>query len=207
MSDVAYIIHEGEQKTDDWQKLREGKLTGSNAKKVKGAGSAYLYEMLAIMTTDRKKKDVKTEAMERGVELEPAAREAYAAKTGEKVEQVAFIEKGRVGISPDGVMFRKAGKGIRKLLEVKCPEVEHHIRYIVENKVPSEHIDQIIHGFHVVDDCDEIDFVSYCPAFPLKPLHIINVKRMQLAVDISAADVAYGKFLKRLDENYSIIIK
>ena len=42
-----YTIHEGDQKTDEWFRLRDGCIiTGSNAKKVNGTGTAYLYELL-----------------------------------------------------------------------------------------------------------------------------------------------------------------
>jgi len=204
----AYKIIFGEQKTDEWLKLREGKITGSVAKKVKGTGSAYLYEMLAIMTTNRPNKEVHSEHIDRGNELEPEALAKYAEKKEVFVATVSFIENGRLGYSPDGIVLKKKEsiKSVKKMVEVKCPDTPNHIRYILENKIPSEYLDQVVHGFAVVDDCDEIDFVSYDPKFILKPLHIITVKRQSLIVEISTAQIAYDRFLKKIDESYSKLI-
>lgn len=206
MSDATYKIIEGGQRTDEWQKLREGKITGSTAKKVKGTGSAFLYESLAMMTTERDPKQAYGEHVDRGNELEPEARKVYAKQTGEKVIECAFIENGRYGISPDGIIYKRGGKELKKLIEIKCPDTNNHIRYIVENKLPAEHRDQVIHGFVVCDDIDEIDFVSYDPKFRFKPLHIITVKRSSLIVDISAARIQYEKFLEKLDSHYQSLI-
>lgn len=201
-----YEIIEGEQKTDEWQILRDGTaVTGSNAKKVKGNGNAFLYETLAMMTTVRERKEAYGPDIDRGNELEPEARKAYEKATGQKVREVAFIKNGRYGISPDGLVM-KSKTQIKKLIEIKSPDTNNHIRYILEGKLPSEHIDQIIHGFIVCDDVDEIDFVSYCPVFKFKPLLIITARRADLYVDIATARVQYQKFVEKLDKYYSTLI-
>ena len=202
----TYEIIEGEQKTDEWQILRDGTaVTGSNAKKVKGNGNAFLYETLAMMTTVRERKQAYGPDIDRGNELEPEARKAYEKATGQKVREVAFIKNGRYGISPDGLVMRTKNQ-IKKLIEIKSPDTNNHIRYILEGKLPSEHIDQIIHGFVVCEDVDEIDFVSYCPVFKFKPLLIITVRRADLYVDIATAKVQYQKFVEKLDKSYSTLI-
>lgn len=203
-----YKIIEGEQKTDEWHELRNGvAVTGSIAKKVKGTGNAYLYEHLAMITTNRKPKDLTgIEHVDRGNELEPVARKAYEKETKSKVKLVAFIKNDRYGISPDGLVMKPKDIAIKKLLEIKCPDTNNHIRYILEKKIPAEHLDQIIHGFIVCDDVDEIDFVSYCPVFKWKPLLIITVKRSDLYVDIATTKVQYQKFVEKLDKSYSTLI-
>lgn len=203
-----YKIIEGEQKTDEWHELRNGvAVTGSIAKKVKGTGNAYLYEHLAMITTNRKPKDLTgIEHVDRGNELEPVARKAYEKETKSKVKLVAFIKNDRYGISPDGLVMKPKDIAIKKLLEIKCPDTNNHIRYILEKKIPAEHLDQIIHGFIVCDDVDEIDFVSYCPIFKWKPLLIITVKRSDLYVDIATTKVQYQKFVEKLDKSYSTLI-
>lgn len=208
MDAPTYKIIAGEQRTDEWQHLRLGKITGSNAKKVKGTGNAFLYETLAMMTTERDIKQAYGEHVDRGNELEPEARKAYEKKTGEKVEQVAFIEneEARIGLSPDGLIYKRGGKEIKKLLEIKCPDSNNHIRYILEGGIPSEHKDQIVHAFVVCDDVDEIDFVSYDPKFRFKPLHIVTAKRASFIVDISTSQIAYQRFLNKLDESYKSLI-
>jgi predicted phage-related endonuclease len=211
MANTSYKIIFGDQKTDEWQKLREGKITGSQASKVKGTGDAFMNQTLAMMTTKWKPKEASGKDIDRGNELEPEARKEYIKATGQKViDNVAFIEheNGRYGISPDGIPFK--GKTfdevVKKLLEIKCPDVPNHIKNIINNKVPKEYVDQIVHGFVTVEDCDEIDFVSYCPQFKFKPLHIITVKRSAYIVDISTTRIHYEKFISKLDENYSKLI-
>jgi hypothetical protein len=156
------------------------------------------------MTTVRDPKQAYGEHIDRGNELEPEARKVYEKVTGQKVREVAFIKNGRYGLSPDGLVMK--GKSIKKLIEIKAPDTNNHIRYILEKTLPSEHKDQIIHGFIVCDDVDEIDFVSYCPVFKFKPLFIITVKRSDMMLDIATTKVQYGKFIEKLDRHYSTLI-
>lgn len=207
MSDKGYKIIKGEQQTDEWQKLREGKITGSVAKQVKGTGNAFLYETLAMMTTKREPKQAYGVHVERGNELEPEARVQYERLTKQTVDQVAFIENDRYGISPDGVIFKTKKKdSIKKLLEIKCPDTNTHIRYLLEKKLPSEHKDQVIHGFVVCDDVDEIDFVSYCPAFTFNQIWVLTIRRQDYITEITTARIAYEKFIEKLDKYYKELI-
>lgn len=204
MSRQSYIIIEGEQKTDDWHKRREGMITGSIAKKVKTTGNDFMYETLAMMTTVRSPKQARGEHVDRGNELEPEARAEYEKATKQSVRTIAFIEKGKLGLSPDGLVMAK--DRIKKLIEIKCPDTNNHIRYILEKKIPAEHKDQIVHGFVVCDDVDEIDFVSYDPKYKFKKLYILTVKRQNLATDIAVAKARYDVFLRELDKNYSELL-
>lgn len=201
-----YTVIFGDQKTDEWLKLREGVvITGSNAKKVNGTNSAYMYELLAQATTDWKPKDISDlPKIIHGNENEPVARKEYEKFTGNKVKEVAFVENGRVGISPDGLIFKK--DKIKKILEIKCPDTVTHIRYLLEGKIPAEHKDQIIHAFIVCDDVDELDFVSYDNRFIFNPLFIKTIKRSDLFVDIEATKIKYKKFIEKYDENYKKLI-
>lgn len=210
MTEPTYKVIYGEQKTDEWQKMREGYITGSSAKKVKGTGDAFLWQTLAIMTSKWKHKEAHGDDIDRGNKLEPEAVEVYKKETGMEVRRdIAFIQNGRIGISPDGAVYKLKfdEKNIKKLIEIKSSDVPNHIKYIATNKVGSEYIDQIIHGFVTLDDCDEIDFVSYCPMYKLKPLHIITVKRSTMIVDISTTRVQYSKFIEKLDQNYSKLLQ
>lgn len=211
MTEPEYKVIYGDQKTEEWQKMREGYITGSSAKKVKGTGDAFLYQTLAIMTSKWKPKEAFGEDIDRGNKLEPEAVEVYKKETGMEVRRdIAFISNGRIGISPDGVPYKKGKydeKNIKKLIEIKSSDVPNHIKYITTGKVGSEYIDQIIHGFETVDTCDEIDFVSYCPLYKFKPLHIITVKRSAMIVDISTTRIQYSKFIEKLDQNYSKLIQ
>jgi putative phage-type endonuclease len=201
-----YQIHNGiEQKSDEWLTLREGIITGSVAKQVKTNGSAYLYEVLASMTANTKQDDIShVEAIAHGNEYEAAAREAFEKKTGLKVDEVGFISNGRLGLSPDGVVFGK--NTIKATVEIKCPNTKTHIKYILEGKYPKEYKDQIIHNFVVIDDLETLYFISYDPRLKQNPLYIYEVQRSSLGAEIEVAKVAYEKHLKDLDAGYKKII-
>lgn len=201
-----YKIQKTEQRSEDWFAMREGLITGSTAKKAKTSGDAFLWEVLETMTTPTEFEDkFLSKAVEWGVENEPKAREEYEKATGAKVEEVGFIVNGQLGLSPDGVIFSKKNV-IRKTIEIKCPETKNHIKHILTNKIPKEHKDQIIHNFIVIDDLEEMDFVSYDPRFNYKPLHIIRVTRESLLLDITTTKIAYAKHLEKLDQNYKKLI-
>jgi len=160
------------------------------------------------MTSKWLPKEAGGEHIDRGNELEPEARVKYAEAKDVYIHTFSFIENGRLGYSPDGVVNNKKGKleKITKMIEIKCPDVPGHINNILKDKVPKEYIDQVIHGFVVVEDCEEIDFISYCPAFKLKPLHIIRVSRQSYITEIMTSRIAYEKFLSKLDDSYQKLL-
>lgn len=99
--------------------------------------------------------------MMRGTELEPIARAAYEAHTGNFVEQVGFIKHTEIewfGASPDGF----SGDG---LIEIKCPNTTTHLEYLTSGKVPSQYKNQMLAQMA----CTErkwCDFVSFDDRLP-----------------------------------------
>lgn len=119
------IIKEMEQGSDEWHQLRLGKVTASKMSDVlsKGRGTApsksaetYMMELLAERLTGEAKPFFENDAMRWGTETEPQARFMYELKSGNTVEEVAFIELNEfVGVSPDGLV------GDDGMIEIKCP--------------------------------------------------------------------------------------
>lgn len=186
--------HSIEQGTAEWNELRKGRVTGTRLKQVMSATSNKLiyemiaekYETLAGYTSDD---------MSAGTLKEPWAISDYEALTGQKVREVGFISKGSdIGISPDGLI------GQYKAIEVKSPGIAKHIEYIICDKIPAEYKWQVVHYFLVIDDLKELDFISYNPSFPLKELHIVNVKREELLEDIQKAQEKLAKFILKYNE-------
>ena len=99
-------------------------------------------------------------AIQRGNQLEPAARVFYGRKTGFAVEQVGFVSSncGKYGMSPDGLILTDDSVidimddgtwhpvKIQRVLEIKCPMPETHRRWLLEHygkgTVPAEHFYQ-----------------------------------------------------------------
>ena len=131
--------------------------------------------------------------MERGNQLEPQARAAYEFLTGNDVIQVGGVylnENRDVMVSPDGLI-----PSLQKGLEIKCPKMSTHIRYLLEGGVPTEYVIQVQANLWVTG-YDTWDFVSYCPEYQKQTLYLFTVERNPLLM--SAFDKLIPKFLNTL---------
>lgn len=101
-----------------------------------------------------------TPAMRNGSQCEPEARRWYEYDRGLSVEQVGFCldDYGRFGCSPDGLVN---GDG---LLELKCPQPETHVGYLLGQTLPDDYKPQV-HMQLIVTGRKWVDFVSYCAGF------------------------------------------
>ena len=131
--------------------------------------------------------------MERGNQLEPQARAAYEFLTGNDVIQVGGVylnEDREVMVSPDGLI-----PSLKKGLEIKCPKMSTHIRYLLEGGLPSEYVIQVQANLWVTG-YETWDFVSYCPEYQKQTLYLFTVERNPLLM--SAFDKLIPQFLNTL---------
>lgn len=193
-------IHDVQQGSVEWLELKRGRVTGTRLKEVMGKKpDSLMYEMIAERYETAE--DFQSSEMSNGVLWEPWAIDKYQEVTGQIVKEVGFITEGDdIGLSPDGMV------GEYKGLEVKSPSLKKHIEYIVSNRLPAEHKWQVVHYFIVKKDLKELDFVSYNPKFPLKEIHIINVKRSDLEKDIIAAKEKLEIFLKKYNQTLTNLL-
>lgn len=117
----------GLQRNDAWYADRCGKVTASPIlkvyKKLKSGGysserEGYFFQVLAETLTGVPASNFKSSAMQRGIDKENEAREAYTRKTNYPVFEAPFIPHPRInraGASPDGFV------GDDGLIEIKCP--------------------------------------------------------------------------------------
>lgn len=167
------IIHDIQQGTDEWLRLRMGKFTASNfaklfmAKSTKGYNdtiNSVVFERL----TDEIPESFSNEWMERGKELEPHAIEAYQLQTFSLVKRIGFVEHSEwIGASPDGYVDRSG------MIQVKCPRFATLIGYLLDGEVPKDYAIQM-QGEMFVAEKEWNDFYVYHPK--LKPL-LIRVNR------------------------------
>ena len=116
----------------------------------------------------------KSSFMERGNQLEPQARAAYEFLTGNDVIQVGGVylnEDREVMVSPDGLI-----PNLKKGLEIKCPKMSTHIRYLLEGGVPAEYVIQVQANLWVTG-YETWDFVSYCPEYQKQTLYLFTAAR------------------------------
>ena len=175
------IILNCEQGSEAWHQARLGIPTASQFDRIiTASGTAskqatgYLAELLAEHITGQAEDNYQSADMQRGVELEPAARACYELETGHDVVQVGGVyldEAKNIMASPDGLIA-----GMRRGLEIKSPKLSTHIRYILEDGLPTQYVLQVQGGMWVTG-YDEWDFVSYCPEYDAQPIYIKTIKR------------------------------
>lgn len=131
--------------------------------------------------------------MERGNQLEPQARAAYEFLTGNDVIQVGGVylnEDREVMVSPDGLI-----PNLKKGLEIKCPKMSTHIRYLLEGGVPAEYVIQVQANLWVTG-YETWDFVSYCPEYQKQTLYLFTAARDEKLM--KAFDEHIPQFVKTL---------
>ena len=188
-------LHTMEQGSEEWLKIRCGKVTASHFSDVmsKGQGrKTYMLKLAAERATGVVQPSFKNEAMQWGNDQEPFARACYEQVTGNKVEQVGFVEHSDyVGVSPDGLV------GSDGLVEIKCPNPSTHIGYIESGKLPAKYKAQV-QGQMWACDRAWCDFVSYDPRNGDNGYFCVRVERDRKYIGELVA--ALDKFVDELKE-------
>lgn len=162
------IIHDVEQNTPEWLKLRLGIPTASCADKIvtptgklSSQSVKYRNQLIAEkLLNSQLDSVVETEYMSRGKALEPDAVKAYEFQNDCTVEKVGFITTDdlQIGCSPDRLV------GDDGLLEIKCPADQTHIGYLIDG-MPKDYIPQMQMQMFVTGR-KWCDWMSYSPFMP-----------------------------------------
>jgi hypothetical protein len=205
---VSYTHIDAPQRSDDWFAARLGRLTGSRAKDmlavIKNGEAASRRDLRAQLVverlTSRPAEDVYVnDDMQRGIDLEDAARQAYEAHSGNLVEACGFLQHTTLmaGFSPDGLV------GADGLIEIKCPRLATHYRRLTSSSAPSEVLPQVTHGLWLTGRA-WADIVSYDDRFPLDmQLCVHRVMAVDLALDDYAVKVV--SFLAEVDRDLAAV--
>lgn len=159
------IILDVEQGSEKWFNARIGLVSASNFGKIitpTGKKSTqyktYMNTLIAEVMMGHKIDNHQSDAMLRGIELEPEARDYYEFQTDSEVKQVGLVymdESKTISCSPDGLLKTKG-------LEIKCPIPHTQIEYLRSGKLPGKYIPQL-QGSMLVTGLIEWDFLSYHP--------------------------------------------
>ena len=180
-------IYDFEQGTEEWHKIRLGKITASKFDILTGKTFGktvynYAYEIVAEIITGQWK-EVSAKQMEWGSENEPYARKAYKMLTFNNAKEIGFIEHDdMIGCSPDGII------GDEGLIEIKCPwNSSNHVISLAKKEIPLIYKAQV-QGQLWISERKWCDFVSYDPRVKddFKKIILIRVNR----------DEEYIEFLK-----------
>ena len=192
------------QGSEAWFKSRLGHVTASRMSDVLAKGKSgeavtrakYRMQIIAERITGRIADSFSSAAMEWGTEQEPFARTRYAAATGRIVDEAEFYTHPTIkwlGASPDGLLNDTGG-----LLEIKCPNTQTHLGYMLDKKAPATYVNQMQTQMWVTGRA-WCDFVSYDPRVP-EHLQLF-VSRLQRDNDLIAKmEIETIKFLSEVEE-------
>jgi len=215
-------IHNVEQRTQDWFMLKKGVIGGTLAKGLFVKSDTLLNDLISQMIEDFDDEEGYVSFdMQRGIDLEPIAREELSSEVFVKFNEVGFITHDTIkilGISPDGL-----NEDGTIQCEIKSPASKKHTQTIRQDEIPSDNIHQVLHAFVVNEKLEKNIFCSYRPENNICPLwyKVVtreteidlgtkakpNIKTVQEWVDIALIeaellDKQVDAELKRLDEKY-----
>lgn len=185
------------QGTEEWAAIRKGRPTASRFSEIitptglpSKSAYGYIRELIAECFCPDWQAWTGSIYTDRGTQLEPEAREAFAKHTGLTLEQVGFVigSDGVCGCSPDSIITEN-GVPVSGL-EIKCPIPKTHVGYVLDGELPSEYTAQV-HGSMAVTGLNEWHFWSYFPG--LKPFHMI-AKRNEYTAKM---EVAIAEFVQK----------
>ena len=186
------VIHNVEQRSQEWHELRRAKVTGTKFKSLLAKNPIELvYELIAEAATviEDDEDGYVSDAMLWGAEMEPLACLAYEGITGRKVQHAGFISRDDAdwfGLSPDGYVELEDGSIIG--IEIKAPNTKRHVKTIVENKVPTDSKanwrPQCMMWFLLDKRVKQVDFICYDERYTDKKCHIISIFREDVEDEI-----------------------
>ncbi len=167
---LAMKIIDCGQSSKEWFSIRRGLPTASGFDRIitpvkagpSAAQSGYMDELIAQVIDQTYSLEPSNKyispAMQNGIDCEPAARAWYEFEFDTPVTRVGFClsDCGRFGCSPDGLV------GTDGIIEIKCPDLKTHIKYLREGTLPDEYKCQA-HGELAVTGYPWLDFISYSP--------------------------------------------
>ena len=199
-----------EQRSPEWFAKRAGAFTASRmadlmARTKSGYPAASRKNMIATLAIERLTGECvptySNSAMERGIDLEQEAINAYSFETGSAVQSAAYIDHKsleRVGCSPDGLV------GATGLVEVKCPaSMSKHLDALRSGQHATEYRWQLQHQLFVSERL-WVDAVSYDPRFPvglqlaIKRIEPVDEDQSAIAEEIEKASAEIAEIVAEL---------
>lgn len=192
------IIHNVDQGSFEWFELRNGKVTSSRLPRVfKSEYLSLIDELIAEQLTGTwEDGSFVSDAMQRGIDLEPIALQEYERMYNVETIRGGFIQSSAMpllGYSPDGRVGEIGG------VEVKCPSSKKHIQYLRQQQVPNDYKWQVYISFLINPKLEWYDFMSYDPRVAQKPVFIIRTKREEIEAELKEAEVGLTKFFSKLE--------
>lgn len=189
-------IHSVKQGSAEWLALRRGMVTASEADEIvtprfkarAGEGlQTYLYRKIAEKALGFTEDSGSSFPMQNGSILEHECLPWLWFEHDMKIERVGFItnDAETAGYSPDGLV------GSDGAVEIKCPTIPIHTKYLLEGIAPTQYLPQMHFGMFVSGRA-WCDFVSYSRQLPKLIVRVERDEEIQAAI----AEV-FGAFMER----------
>lgn len=195
-------FHNITQNTEDWMKLRMGKVTSSSLSKIMAnEGKAFgepakkYAVQLAVtqLTGNYEMESYSNEHMERGHEQEPLARMLYEQETFSEVTNGGFFDCGDVGCSPDGLVDDSG------VIEIKSVIPTVHFANIKRQNVDPAYKWQCFANLRFTER-EWLDFISYCHDFPEgKRLYVYRLHAKDLDDEFNRLRSRLNQFLELIE--------
>lgn len=188
-------IHHAQQNSLEWLQARSGVVTASEFDQFLTTSfelrtgempRSYIARKIAERWIGGSLPGYQSVDMDIGEILEKEAIPFYEGLYG-PVTRVGLVttDDGRVGCSPDGLLGEEAG------IEIKCPRVETHVKYVLRGKVPNEYIAQV-HASMYVTGRPYWMFMSFCRRLPLLLVKVPRDEKIISAIDDAVATILDG---------------
>lgn len=191
------------QGSPEWFAARAGKITASRLKalmaKTKSGWSTSRANMITQLSIERLTGSIEdgftNAAMQRGIEMEPEALNAYAFEHGVALESVGMAvhpELSFATCSPDSLV------GDHGLVEIKCPSaMAKHYEALQKGAHAKEYHWQLHHQLFVTGR-QWVDAVSYDPRFPDGlQLAVVRVERdAEIMEEIKAQAIECNRLIE-----------
>lgn len=196
--------------SEAWHAFRRGLVTASRfddvlknprSKASKEAGGmsdtarSYLMELVAATITGQDKVGGKSAAMDRGIDKEADAIDAYCRDrflfpSDWSEGCILRLEDTLIAATPDAFIDQGDPEG-PGILEVKCPDSKNHLDVWLSGQVPDQYVAQVL-GQLEVSGRQWCDFVSFDDRFPpAMRLKVIRVYPSPLFGAESMAKIAH----------------
>src|SRR5277367_1182702 len=134
------------QGSEAWHALRKTKITATDATVIMGANPWKTIHHLYVEKLSDEPPMAPNEKMQRGIDLEPRARELFNLKTGWNMQPEVLVN--------DWAMASLDGRDcvLGNILEIKCPGEKDHALALA-GKVPEHYYPQLQHQMWVAGTC------------------------------------------------------
>lgn len=195
---ISYSMQQG---CPEWHEVRRGKFTASTMSKLfmgkttQGYNDA-IYKVAMERLSGKTTEGYSNAAMQRGIELEPMARQAYEVEKLTLVDECGFIEADEwLGCSPDGLV------GEVGMIQIKCPAYNTHIGYIINDEVPKDYYVQMQTEMYVSGRRWN-DFVSFHPDLPMFIKRVFSDEAMikKIEEEVNLAKQKVEQIIKKIQQ-------